>query len=372
MRLLREHQQLRLSLTRSPNIDLEVAKPSNSKAWDQAMRRPVPSSPISRLVATCLAITLVTAAAQADVAASLEKARSFLDGLAQGQRAIASAGISAPDRASWSYLPGSRPGLRVAELDEESRRRLDEFLTAALGPRGVSRALRIRRTEPVEERSGGVKLGPDEFRIRFFGLTDDGPPPAWAWRFEGHHLSLHQTIIGPEVVSATPIFLGSVVLDDGRGEPLGAEDARAKAILESIPKAVRSSALDPRGLPGDLRTAMLPEERWRFEGGVSLDRCGARGRDLADAIVDELLSMHRAESVAGLRRAWKDTPDTAITFAWCGDPDRRRPHQWRLVSPLVVVEFSHSGGNVEHGHLVLRARNGEFSDRAGEAWRDRP
>ncbi|MCP4836976.1 MAG: DUF3500 domain-containing protein [Phycisphaera sp.] len=341
-----------------------------SKTLDQATRHS--SQFIFRLVAACLAITFVTTTANADAAESLARARSFLAGLSQGQKAIASAEISAPDRSSWSYLPGSRPGLCIAELDEGSRRRLDQFLTVALGPRGVSRALRIRRTEPVEERNGGVKLGPDEFRIRFFGLTGEGSPPAWAWRFEGHHLSLHQTIVGAEVVSTTPIFLGSVVREDERGEPLGAEDARAEAILESIPKADRPTALDPRKLPGDLRTAMLPEERWRFEGGLSLDRCGAGGRVLADAIVDDLLSMHSLDSVAGLRRAWKDTADTAITFAWCGEPDRRRPHQWRLESPLLIVEFSHSGGNVEHGHLVLRTRGGEFSNRSEQAWRDRP
>ena len=327
---------------------------------------------LPRIVASCLAMSLLVPMARADVDASLVKARLFLDGLPAQQREVAAAGISAPDRVRWSYLPGSRPGLRVAELDADGRRRLDDFLATALGPEGFSRSSRIRLTEPVEERGGGVLLGPDEFRIRFFGVQGKDAPPAWAWRFEGHHLSLHQTIVADTVVSATPIFLGSVVRNDGEGEPLGREDQRAEKILLALKEEDRRNAIDPRGLPGDLRTAMLPEDRWSFQGGTSLEAAGTQGRGLADAIVDDLLDMQPPAAVRHLRKAWADTPSRDITFAWCGDLDRTRPHQWRLVSPLIVVEFSHSGRNVEHGHLVLRTRSGEFSGRALDAWRDAP
>ncbi|MBC02802.1 MAG: hypothetical protein CMJ34_05805 [Phycisphaerae bacterium] len=324
------------------------------------------------LVAGWIALALLTPEASGDVGESLARARTFLDGLPPGQREIASVGISAPDRARWSYLPGARPGLRIADLDADGRRRLDEFLTTALGTEGMARANRIRLTEPVEERGGQVLIGPDEFRIRFFGLAEDGPPPAWSWRFEGHHLSLHQTIVGDEVVSATPIFLGSVVRNDGGGEPLGREDARAEEILRSLSEEDRVKAMDPRRMPGDLRTAMLPEDRWSFEGGVPLVKSGEDGRRLADAIVKDLLTMHSAQAAEPLREAWAGTPSSDITFAWCGSRDRSLPHQWRLVSPMIIVEFSHSGGDVEHGHLVLRTRSGEFPNRAVQAWRDVP
>ena len=189
---------------------------------------------IRAVATTCLALALLTTDARGDVGESLTRARAFLDGLPPRQRALASVEISAPDRTRWSYLPGTRPGLRVAELDADGRRRLDAFLTAALGPEGLERARRIRLTEPIEKRGGGVLMGPDEFRIRFFGIEGQDPPPAWAWRFEGHHLSLHQTIVGDDVVSVTPIFLGSVVRNDGEGEPLGREDRRAEEILQSF------------------------------------------------------------------------------------------------------------------------------------------
>ena len=336
------------------------------------MKRLQTSTFLPGLLAAWLAMQCLATDARADTGRCLAQARVFLAGLTPAQRNRASAPISAPDRVRWSYLPGTRPGLRMAELDDESRRNLDAFLATALGSKGLSRAERIRSTEPAEERGGGVVMGPEEFRIRFFGIEGDDLPPAWSWRFEGHHLSLHQTIVGDDIVSATPIFLGSVVREDDKGEPLGTEDRRAKRILESLTEEDRGKAMDPRRMPGDLRTAMLPEDRWSFEGGVSLARAGEQGRRLADAIVGDLLAMQPPVAVEFLRRTWAATPSKDIVFAWCGNRDRSRPHQWRLISPTIVVEFSHSGGDVEHGHLVLRTRSGEFSDRAPEAWRDTP
>ena len=308
----------------------------------------------------------------ADPGDPLVRARAFLQTLDDASRAEASAPISAPDRIRWSYLPERRTGLRLGDLDVDQRSAWSSFLTETLGPDGVARLDRIRATEPIEHRGGSIHTGPDEFRIRFFGLGTVENPPAWSWRIEGHHLSIHQTFIGDEVVCITPLFLGSVVREDAKGEPLGVEDQRAAAILNGLRGDSRRIAMDPRGLPGDLRTAMKAPGEWSFEGGLPLSKADAEARVHADAIVDDLLRLH-PEVVAGpLRDAWRRTPSQDIAFAWCGDADRSGPHQWRLVSPVVVVEFSHSGRNVQHGHLVLRTPDGEFPSRAVTAWRDAP
>lgn len=331
----------------------------------QPMRRPLTGLPL--LLVAVLGATTVHATDDRIVAA-----RGFLDTLDPGQQDTASAAISAPDRDDWSYLPGPRPGLRIADLDANQLASLDAFLETALGAESARRVRRIRDTEPIEDRGGGVRLGPDEFRVRFFGLDRPGNPPAWSWRIEGHHLSLHQTFVDGRPVSITPIFLGSVVRRDGGGEVLGPEDMLAHSILRSIPDEHRAEGLDPRPLPGDLRTAMRRSDRWSFEGGVPLSLAGELARDHADLVVDRLLAMHPEGVRRSLRQAWSAVPDDRIVFAWCGREDRRGPHQWRLVSPVLVVEFSHSGGNVEHGHLVLRTPTGEFPDSATEAWNDAP
>lgn len=336
------------------------------------MRRSNPLRDIAGLLAMTIVFVGAPRTAAADAAENLARARAFVETLSPELREIASVDISAPDRSNWSYLPGKRPGVALVELEAHQVEAWNAFLTGALGEAGAARARRIRMTEPVTHHGDPARTGPQAFRIRFFGIQGDTPPPAWAWRFEGHHLSLHQTIVGDEVVSATPIFLGSVVLRDQAGEPLGSEDRRAEEILGLLGDGELEQAIDPRRLPGDLRTAMLPGDRWSFEGGVSLEAAGKQARRIADGIVDGLLAMQASDAVDDLRASWSHTASEDITFAWCGHQDRMRPHQWRLVSPTIVVEFSHSGGDVEHGHLVLRTRSGEFSKLAEQAWRNAP
>ncbi len=45
------------------------------------------------------------------------------------------------------------------------------------------------------------------YYITIFG--EPGGDAPWGWRFGGHHVSLHYTIIGGEVVASTPNFLGA-------------------------------------------------------------------------------------------------------------------------------------------------------------------
>lgn len=316
---------------------------------------------------------VLEAAASAPTADRLAAARAFLATLDEAELDRASAPVNAPDRGRWSYLPEKRVGLRLEELDEAQRAAWRRFLATALTAEGVARIDRIRATEPVEDRGGGVFTGPDVFAIRFHGLTGDPAPTprGWAWRLEGHHLHIGETIVDGEIVSATPLMLGSVRRVDDLGEVFEFEDAAAANLLAGVPDAARGEAWVEGPVPGDLRTAMLAPDAWRLDGGLSLDAAGPAGRAIADAIVSRCLAMQSTEAIGGLWKRWAAVPDDEVRFAWVGAVDRTKPHQWRLVSPVLIVEFSHSGGNSNHGHLSVRTPNGEFPA-SPDAWSDAP
>lgn len=302
----------------------------------------------------------------------LASARAFLDTLDPETRSRASAPINASDRGRWSYLPQKRLGVRLEELDGEQRAAWRAFLTRVLTESGVARFDRIRRTEPVQDRGGGVHTGPEVFAIRFHGLeaAHEEVPRAWAWRIEGHHLHLGETIVDGRVVAATPFMIGSVRRNDDLGEVFLVEDRAAEQLLAGVPDHERATAHREGPVPGDMVTAMRPARDWRLEGGLPLHRAGEHGRRLADDIVDGLLSLRRGSAVETLRARWRGLPDHEIRFTWVGETDRARKHQWRLVSPVLVVEFSHSGGDVEHAHLALRSVEGELP--AESDWLDAP
>lgn len=305
--------------------------------------------------------------------ARLEAARRFLELLEPTARADASVAINAPDRTTWSYLPQSRTGLRLEALTPPQRAAWRRFLATAVTPRGLARLDRIRATEPVHDRGGGVATGPDVFSIRFHGLDGDPntEPRAWAWRLEGHHLRIGETLIDGKVVSSTPFMLGSVLRHDDEGEVFEREDAEASSLLAEVPADRLSAAWKPGPVPGDMLTAMKPASEWRIDGGLTLDRAGETARARANRIVTGLLDLRTPTAVAPLRRRWEALEDAEIRFQWIGDRDRTRVHQWRLVSPVLVVEFAHSGGDTRHAHLALRAWDAEFPPME-EAWSDAP
>jgi hypothetical protein len=307
------------------------------------------------------------------VAERLDAARDFLATLDDDERRRASGPINDPDRDRWSYLPGPRAGVRLEELDDAQRQAWQRFIASTLTAAGLARTDRIRRTEPVHDRGGGVFTGPDVYAVRFFGLDGDPAiaPTAWSWRIEGHHLRTGETIIGDRIVAATPFMLGSVRRRDAEGEVFELEDETATRLLAGVPVDRLEDAWSPGPMPGDVLTAMSPAKAWRLDGGVTLANAGENARRLADAIVEEILALRPPETIEAVRKAWRATPDADIRFAWVGDRDRTRTHQWRIVAPSLVVEFSHSGGDANHGHLVLRRPTGEFPAFDG-AWSDVP
>ena len=119
------------------------------------------------------------------------------------------------------------------------------------------------------------------YYVTIFG--EPGGDAPWGWRFGGHHVSLHYTIIGGEVVASTPNFLGADPADSpllgphlhrplAAAEDLGRElfrvarraQARAGAGLAGgahgsgrlqppEPRARRPAAADRRHLPPAVR-----------------------------------------------------------------------------------------------------------------------
>ena len=61
----------------------------------------------------------------------------------------------------------------------------------------------------------------------------------WGWRVEGHHVSLHFTVVNGTLVASSPSFFGSNPAEVREGPKkglriLGAEEDAARALLQSL------------------------------------------------------------------------------------------------------------------------------------------
>src|SRR6516162_10039196 len=126
-------------------------------------------------------------------------AESLLSALPPGARGHACYPFSGPARTQWSYLPGSRGGIALSELGPAGRKAAHRLLATALSRAAFAQAVTIMAFEEVldlDEREQ-LRRHSDGYHVAIFGNPGDD---AWAWRFEGHHISVNATIIGGQPV----------------------------------------------------------------------------------------------------------------------------------------------------------------------------
>ena len=121
-----------------------------------------------------------------------------------------------PERSRWFYGPTHHGGLTLADCTPAQSQAALRLLAAGLSPAGYAMAAAIMGHELILERLEDFPAVPGWGRVRDplrYAFTVFGDPGAgdsdWAWRFSGHHLSVHYTIAGGALASPTPSFFGA-------------------------------------------------------------------------------------------------------------------------------------------------------------------
>jgi hypothetical protein len=266
-------------------------------------------------------------------------------------------------RTQWSYLPGARPGVGLLGLDERARKAAHRLLATALSRHTFAQAVTIMALEEVLDLDEEGRRGrySDDYRIAIFGTPGDD---AWAWRFEGHHLSVTATVAAGQVVVA-PLFLGAnPARIERRGRlvlgPLSGEEEMARAVLAELPPDVRDQALVAGTAPRDIRTSISPRVDGLLEPtGVGAARLPATARDL----LGELMAIYLDRLDPVLAEAEHRRLDLdELTFAWEGGRHPGEGHYYRLQAPGLLIEYDNTQRDANHAHTVLRRPGGDFGE----------
>src|SRR5436190_1767798 len=115
------------------------------------------------------------------------------------------------ERRTWMYWPNPRKGLPFSDMTSEQSQLAYRVVAAALSVPALAKVTTIVGLEEVllELESGGrprrrpdaLPRDPSKYFTTIFGDADGDD--AWGWRFEGHHVSLHVTVVDGEA-AATP------------------------------------------------------------------------------------------------------------------------------------------------------------------------
>lgn len=290
-----------------------------------------------------------------------QAARRLREALTDEQADAAFHPFADADRTRWDYRPRPRPGACIGEFGLTGRKRAHQLLATAMSPHAFAQITTIMGLEEVLDRAESWRRGrhSDDFWIAVFGSPED---EAWAWRFEGHHVSVSMTVVAEEV-SPTPVFLGANPASvDYRGapvvRPLAIEEELARDLLARLPDRQRAQAIVSPVAPSDIRTGNARDisdiDRWPGLRAADLSRGNA---EILDRLIDVYLD-RLPPSLAAAERAVIE-PD-AIHFAWEGSAERGGGHYYRLQSPRLLIEYDNTQNDANHVHTVLRRPGDDF------------
>ncbi len=315
---------------------------------------------------------LVSAAQSAEESAPARMAAaasSFLDALTPELRAQASRPFGDQARLDWHYVPRERIGVSFKAMDDAQRAAARELMRSALSATGANKVEEIMALEIVlQEIETGARPGhrdPLAYSIVVFGRPDAGAgAQPWAWKIEGHHVSLNFTGVDQQA-AVTPAFLGSNPARIPHGERAGtrvlaAEEDLGRELLASLDADQRRAAIIADVAPKDILA--IP--------GRSIDEVDASGLAVAAmtdpqrAIVERLLAVYAGNLRQDLAEQELQRIAAAgighLRFAWMGGDKPGDGHYYRLSGPTFVIEYDNTQGGANHVHTVWRDRQRDF------------
>ena len=297
-----------------------------------------------------------------------DAALAFVDALDDAQQSTARLDFAdEEERTNWHYIPRERAGLPIKDMDGVQRARALDLVATGLSAPAHERAQTIMALESIlaEVEGGGRRFSRDEelYYVSLFGeIGGDGP---WGWRFEGHHISLNNTVLGDRV-SAAPLFFGANPAEVRHGEreglrALAAEEDLARDLLSQLDGEQRSQAVISDRAPDDILTRNAPRVGGEVapEGLAAADMSPGQ-RELLEALVRVYVE-RQPEALAGVQMQRLRQGDLgAAHFAWAGSDRRGQGHYYRVLAPGFLAEYDNTQNDANHIHAVWRDLADDF------------
>jgi len=316
----------------------------------------------------------VTVASQRSAAAMSSAAEKWLASLTPDQKQRATFPFDSDERQHWHYVPNEqfpRKGVQIKEMADAQRARAWELLKTGVSARGFSTARSIMELEnilkSVEAPNGQFARDHEAYQFSVFGTPGD--KTAWGWRFEGHHVSIRFDVVNGSLTSSTPSFFGAnpaeVRVDVPGAAPrgtrvLGPEEDAARALLESLDAAEKTTAIVANAAPNEMLTSNKLKADPQSPLGLKASAMTPAQREKLMALIDVYAGYVApdvaAERMDRLKKAGLDN----IAFAWCGEIEKGKKHYYRVQGPTFLIEYDNAQNDGNHIHSVWRDFNGDF------------
>jgi hypothetical protein len=301
----------------------------------------------------------------------LEAARAFLATLTPAQRNAACFAIGDEAWRMWCNIHPwvMRHGVCLADMGHDQREAALSLMRESMSEAGYRSARDVMR---LNEHALEITGKPEEYSEWYYWISifgDPSPNQPWGWQIDGHHLNLNCFALGDQLVM-TPAFMGSEPVLARFGKYAGtrvfaAEEEQGHALMRALCREERRRATVGKDLPSELLTAAFRDNQRIDAVGIRYGDLDAEGRERLESLIGlytgRLRPGHADVRYAEAKRHLGDT-----MFAWIGPFDETSPFYYRILSPVILVEFDHQSGIVydndtpsrDHIHTVVRTPNG--------------
>ncbi len=295
----------------------------------------------------------------------------FLASLPEAQQAQAAFAFDSAERSRHHFIPPEvfeRRGVSYADLGFEQKVRAQELLRSGLSQRGYLTARQIMEVEGilgvlVEGEGRRFSRDPDAYWVSVFGTPSAAG--TWGWRWEGHHLSLHFTVVDGAATVSTPTFLGAnpATVPSGARKGLRAMKAQedtARDLLASLDAGQREAAIFDDVAPTNVVTGADLVVDPLDPVGIQGSALSPAQQEMLMAVVDSYVGL-MADDVAELRRAAAAEGGIENTwFAWAGPTTRGEVAYYRVQGPNFLIEFDNTQEDPNHIHAAFRDFDGDL------------
>lgn len=292
-------------------------------------------------------------------------ATAFLATLDAAQKAKVQLAFDSDERLNWFYIPKDREGLPLKQMSPPQRQAALRLIETGLSQKGYSKAEAVRALDIVlaEIEKDPVRRDVEKYYLTVFG--EPSPTGTWGMRWEGHHISLHWTLVDGKAIATTPQFFGSNPAEVRDGPKKGtrvlhAEEDLGRALVAALTPEQRTVAVIAQEAPNDILTTNTRKAAIQENVGLSYAAMTGAQRGMLLALIDEYASAQPAALAAARVEKLKKAGLDAVKFAWMGGVAKGDPHYYRVQGPTFLIEYDCVQNGANHIHAVWRDFTGDF------------
>lgn len=274
------------------------------------------------------------------------------------------------ERFNWNFVPIKRNGLTFYDFSDKQRNAAMALLKSSLSEQGYKKTMGIVNLENilivVEKRAADDKFrDPLNYHFTLFGTPDARKP--WAWRFEGHHVSLNFTLLNGEIVSSTPSFFGSNPGIVKEGESKGMEVLKLETdlgfgLVNSLSSTQRSTAVISETAPAEIISGNNRKAVPLTPSGIGFKNLNSEQQKMFLKLLDVYVKNYAFGFSSKLMDKIKKAGMDNLFFAWAGSLQPGAAHYYRIQGPMLLIEYDNTQNNANHVHTTVRDLNDDFAE----------